>query len=135
VEYVLLFVGGTLKIYICILLIVLMSDIPYVAAAAEVVTAAGAMEMIPTSVVVDELSRAQTQEKIEKILAAPELKTKLAQLGLPPTEISKRLATLSDAELRQMASQMDQARYGGDVTGILIVVVLVLLVIFLIKRI
>ena len=120
-----------MKVFICMLLAVLLSHIPHVAMA-EVATS----EMISTATVVEEMSRAQTQENIEKILSGSELKGKLTKLGLPQEEISKRLATLSDSELRQMASQIDQARFGGDsVGGILVIVVLVLLIIYLIKRI
>ena len=44
------------------------------------------------------------------------------------------MASLSDAEISDLASQMQQAQYGG-ITSILVVVVLVLLIIYLAKRI
>jgi len=123
-----------MKAYICLVLALFMSDIPHVWAA-ETGASAKANEMISTADVVDQLTRAQTQEKIEKTLSRPELRDKLAKLGLSANEISKRLSTLSESELAQLDHQIDQARFGGDITGILIVVVLVLLIIYLAKRI
>jgi len=108
----------------------LISNIPHV-----VLAETGAPMMIPTALVVDEMSRAETQTKIETLLGRTEIHVKLAELGLSQDEISKRLSTLSDSEVRQMATQLEEARYGGEITSILVIVVLVLLIIYLAKRI
>jgi hypothetical protein len=121
--------GGRLKALICMVMAFLMTGVP------NVVLAETSMKMISTAAVVEELSRAETQAKIETILGDAEVKSRLSKLGLSENEISLRLATLSDAELRQMAAQLDEARFGGEpVTGILVIVVLVLLIIFLARR-
>ena len=119
-----------MRSFICVFMAFMMSNIPHLAAAET------ANSMIPTAVVVGEMSRAQTQSKIEKILAEKEIQSRLSKLGVSQEEIAKRLATLSDAELQQLSKQIDQARYAGDpITGLLVIVVLVLLIIFLAKRI
>jgi hypothetical protein len=92
-------------------------------------------KMIPTSIVAEQLSRAQAQTKVQDYLNRDDIKKELLKRGVSPEEVSQRLAGLSDHELRQLAGQMDQALYGGSVAGILIVVVLVLLIIYLAKRI
>jgi hypothetical protein len=115
--------------FIAIFVSILMTNIPHIA------WAQAADEMIPTSVVVEQMSRAQTREKIAGHLNRAEVRSELAKYGVSPEEAQLRIASLSDQELRQLASQMDQAMYGGEpVVGILIVVVLVLLIIFLVKR-
>jgi hypothetical protein len=88
--------------------------------------------MIPTTVVVAQLDRAQAQADVEDFLSREDVKKALIERGVSATEVSSRLATLSEKELRDLAGQMDQARAGGD---ILIAILIVVLIIFLIKRI
>lgn len=104
----------------------ILSNVPAVAMAESGRT------MIPTSVAVTELSRAESQRKISDELAKDDLRKALLDRGVSPDEVSTRLASLSDAELRQLAGQIDQARAGGD---ILFTILIVVLIIFLIKRI
>ena len=115
---------------ICILMAVLLTGAPNVAFA----EAAG--EMIPTMDVVDEMTRAEGESRINDLLSREEVQAELEKFGVSKDEISKRLATLSDSEIRQLTQQIDDARFGGEpLSGILIVVVLVLLIIFLAQRI
>lgn len=101
----------------------LLSHLPHIAFAES--------QMIPTSQVADELSRTEAQQQIETYLEKPELRKALLEKGISPDEVSYRLASLSDSELRQMATEMNHAQYGGD---ILFTVLIVVLIIFLIKR-
>jgi hypothetical protein len=89
-------------------------------------------KMIPTNVVVADLSRSQAEARIQGFLNNSELKEALAKQGLNPDEINARIANLSDTEVKQLAGQMEQARYGGE---ILVTILVILLIIFLIKRI
>ena len=119
-----------MKSTVAIIMALLLSHVPHVVAAET------ALQMIPTSAVVQELSRKKTQNEIENTLNEVEIRSELGKLGLTPNEISNRLSTLSDAELRQFSEQLKQAQFGGEsVTGILLIVVLVLLIIYLAKRI
>ncbi len=118
-----------LRVFCTFLMSVLMTGLPHVA------WAEAATEMIPTSVVVEQVTRAQSVAKVEAYLGRTEIRSELVKRGVSPEEVSQRLAGLSDQELRQLGKQMDQAMYGGDgVVGVLIIVILVLLVIFLVKR-
>lgn len=63
------------------------------------------------------------------------VRERLAQLGLSPEEVNRRLGTLSDEELHRVAMHIDKENPAGDATGILVIVALVLLIIYLIKRI
>lgn len=114
---------------VAVFMAAILTNVPYLAFA-ETVKA----QMIPTSVVVEEMSRGEAVSKVQEILSRTEVRSELIKRGVAPEEVESRIAALSDQELRQLAGQMDQAMAGGDVVGILIVVVLVLLIIFLAKR-
>jgi hypothetical protein len=117
------------RIFWVLVLSLFLTNIPYVAAAE------GARQMISTTNAVEILSRHDAEAKVQAHLSDSKVRMELEKHGVSADEASKRLASLSDAELSQLAKQMDQARYGGDpVTGILVLVVLVLLIIFLVKR-
>lgn len=119
-----------MKKSIAILLSVMMSYAPHVVAS-EVAT----NQMIPTSAFVDEMNRAETQRHVQEVLSRAEIRGELAKVGLNQNEISQRLGTLTDAELKDLAKQIESAQYAGDgIVGVLVIVVLVLLIIYLAKR-
>ena len=101
----------------------------------EVAFGAVAEQMISTTEVVESLSRTQVEAKIQSYVDRGDVQKELKKLGISPTEVTQRMASLSVPELNQLALQMDQARYGGDVFGILILVLVILLIIYLAKRI
>ena len=81
--------------------------------------------------------RAADQDTIQKTLESKVLRSKLHALGLSDPEIDARLSRLSDAQRHQLASQIravNPAGDGGFIIGLLVVVVLVLLIIYLVKR-
>lgn len=119
----------SLRLLCALLMAALMTNIPHIAWAEM------APQMIPTSVLVNELSRKQAEDKVQSYLNREDIRSELVKRGIDPQEVTERLASLSDTELKQLSTQMDAAMYGGDVVGILVIVVLVLLVIFLAKRI
>jgi len=89
-------------------------------------------QMIPTQVVVDELNRAEALNKVNNFLSRGDVQKLLEERGLSAEEASLRVASLSQAELNQLSGQIEQAKAGGD---ILVAILLVVLIIFLIKRI
>ena len=107
----------------------LMSQAPAVAAA-EAQAASG--QMISTHTVVADMTRAQAEQKVRDYLSREDVRSLMLKQGVSSEEASARLASLSETELRQMAGQIEQARYGGD---ILVTVLLVVLIIFLVQRI
>ena len=76
-------------------------------------------------------------QTIQKTLESKVLRAKLHSLGLSDAEINSRLSRLSDAQRHQLASQIRAVNPAGDglIIGLLVVVVLVLLIIYLFKRI
>lgn len=100
----------------------MISNIPGVAVASQT--------MISTSSVVADLDRAQTEQKIQEFLNTDKVRQTLIDRGVAPDEVSSRLASLSETELRMLSGQVEEARAGGILLEILIIV----LIIFLIKR-
>ena len=122
----------TIKKIVAITLSVMLSNVPQIFAAEQ----AQAEGMISTMTWVGEQNRQQTLEKVQTFLSRSDVGAQLAQTGYSAAEAKDRMASLSDAELQNLSAEMDKATYGGDgVGGILIVVVLVLLIIYLAKRI
>lgn len=91
--------------------------------------------MITTNEVVTEMTRAQSHQKVASFMDRKDVQEQMVKFGVSPEEASKRVASLSDAELRKIAGEIDKSTVGGDIGGILILVVLVLLIIYLAKRI
>lgn len=120
----------TLKTYCAVFLAVLLTNIPHLVFSETLKNSTGSM--IPTSVVVEELTRAQALANVDEFLKHSEVKKQLMANGLSEKEVQLRVASLSETELRQLSHQMDEARAGGD---ILIAILVVVLIIFLIKRI
>lgn len=116
---------------IAIAMSVLMTNIPYLAWADAL---ENKQDMIATSQVVEQMNRRETEQKVQEFLSRGEVRSEFIKRGVSPDEISARIASLTDQELNRLSQQMDQARFGGDVVGILVVVVLVLLIIYLAKR-
>ena len=79
------------------------------------------------------------EKKVRRALENKIVAQKLGSHGLSAEEVSDKLASMSDEQVHQIASLSDRIPAGGDATGviiaILIIVALVLLIVFLWKRI
>lgn len=91
-----------------------------------------ANKMISTTDVLANYDRKATQEKVSSFLNQQQIEQKLVAQGVSLSEAQARVASLSDAELQNLSQQIDKAQYGGD---ILVTVLLIVLIIFLVKRI
>lgn len=91
--------------------------------------------MIATNEAVDIMTRAESSAKVSTFMDRKDVQDQLIKLGVSPIDASKRLAGLSDAEMRKLAKDIDKATIGGDVGGILVIVLLVILIIYFAKRI
>ena len=82
--------------------------------------------------------RAADARVVQKALENKVVRQRLKDLGLNDKEVDARLARLSDEQLHQLATHIHTLAPAGDdwtVPGILVIVVVVLLIIYLIKRI
>lgn len=81
-------------------------------------------------------NRTADMATIQKTLESQMLRDKLHALGLSDAEIQTRLSRLSDTQMHQLALQIRAVNPGGDLLiGLLVAVVLILLIIYLLKRI
>ena len=81
-------------------------------------------------------TRTADLEAVQKTLESKILREKLHAVGLSDAEIQARLSRLSDDQIHRLATQIRAVHPAGDVGlfGILILAVLVLLIIYLVKR-
>jgi uncharacterized protein DUF6627 len=85
-----------------------------------------------------QVNQTEDLRTIQTTLESKVLRDRLHALGLSDAEIEARLSRLSDAQRHQLASQIRAVHPAGDdigLFGVLLLVVLVLLIIYLAKRI
>lgn len=77
-------------------------------------------------------SRAEDVAKIQKVLEMKVITENLEKMGYSKAEVEARLAGMTDQQIHQMASQIDEVRAGGDglgvIIGILVIIILVLVI-------
>ncbi len=88
--------------------------------------------MLPTIEVMDEVTFDQDREKVLTFMTTPEVQKEMIKNGVNPQEAVSRVASLSRAEVKSLAGQIDEAKAGGDagtsLVGAVIFVFLVLLI-------
>lgn len=77
--------------------------------------------------------RAGQIESIGQALEHELVRQRLADFGLSPQEVSDKLQTLSDDQLRQMASLSDDLAAGNGLGVVIAILVIVILVIVILK--
>jgi hypothetical protein len=82
--------------------------------------------------------RSEDLQKIQKVLELKMVSEKLKELGFTQEEIQGKLDQLSDEQLHQVALNLDELKVGGDglgiVIGLLVIAILVVLLVYLLKR-
>lgn len=71
------------------------------------------------------LNRLEDLQKAQRVLESKMVQQRLEDVGLTADEIQGRLARLSDAQLHQMANQLDALMPGGDGLGIVIALLVI----------
>ena len=79
--------------------------------------------------------RSADMKTIQTALESKIVRERLKTLGLTDKEIESRLGKLTDQQVHQLAKNVDSIAPGGFIGELLVGIVLVLLIIFLIKRI
>ncbi len=78
-----------------------------------------------------ELMHSAPKANIDSFLAKQEVQDKLAALGVSPSTIKEKMASLSDDEIAQINQKIDEMPAGGDVgaiVGVLAFIFIVLLI-------
>ncbi len=127
---------GRFKITVLILILMTFTPVSLISASVRAATVESQMispeENAPTSREIDEL-------KVRRALENKLVAEKLMSHGLTKEEVSTKLNQMSDEQVHQMAALADKVPAGGDsglgiVIAVFVIVALVLLIIFLWKR-
>lgn len=88
------------------------------------------LNMLPTMDILEEVSIAGEREKITTFLNKEEVKSEMIKNGVSHDEAIKRVASLSNSEVRDLSNQISKAQAGGDigVGGVLGAIVLIFLI-------
>ncbi|HSC15650.1 MAG TPA: PA2779 family protein [Gammaproteobacteria bacterium] len=96
---------------------------------ASSVQSAACADVISTQQYLTAIDREATRARVDAVLARDEVRGKLEQYGVDPIETEARLAALTDQELQQLATDLENMPAGGDllaVVGIAFIVLLIL---------
>lgn len=74
-----------------------------------------------------QLSAQQARDKLSALLQRDDLAAELRAHGVDPLEAQQRVASMTDAEVQQLAGRIEQLPAGGDVLGVAVLIFLVLL--------
>jgi hypothetical protein len=88
--------------------------------------------LVPTSRVAETPDGEQTRARLQTMLQRADVQRQLEAWGVDPLEAQKRVAALSDQELRTLAAQMDQLPAGGSTLGTIAVVSLIAFLVLLV---
>jgi hypothetical protein len=111
-------------VYILMTALALLVSIPYQAAFAA---------LVDTEAAVDSVRGDDARARLNQYLARADVQAALRAQGIEPVEAEARVASLSDAEIAQIASRLDELPAGG-VLGFVILVLVVVLLVFLILK-
>lgn len=72
--------------------------------------------------------------RIEQMLADGRVVKVLARRGIEPDELRRKLEKMSDREIHMLALRLENVKSGGQITGILIIILLVILIVYFLDR-
>ena len=110
---------------ILMIVLTLLLSVPYQAAFAA---------LVETETMLD-INRSQTaRETLKQFMAREDVRSAIVAQGVDPMEAEARLNSLTEAEVIQLADQIDQLPAGGDALGLLIAVLIVVILVLVIIR-
>jgi hypothetical protein len=112
---------------VAILMIVLtmLLSVPYQAAFAA---------LVQTETILDMSRGQEARETLKQFMAREDVRSAIVSQGVDPHEADARLNSLSDAEVIQLADQIDQLPAGGGVLGLVIAVLVIVILVLVIMR-
>jgi Family of unknown function (DUF6627) len=88
--------------------------------------------MISTDLIVEPEKALNARAYLEDVISRADVQQYLAAQGVNPLEAKARLDSLSDAEVVQLADQIEQLPAGGSAVGVIVGAVLVVFLVLLI---
>jgi hypothetical protein len=111
-------------VFILMTVLALLISVPFQAAFAALVDTEAAMEPVRGD---------DARARLQQYLARGDVQAALRAQGIDPVEAEARVASLTDAEITQIASRLDELPAGGVLGFVILVLVIVLLVFVILK--
>ena len=90
--------------------------------------------LIDTETVLDENQSQEARDYIKQLLAREDVRSALIAQGIDPLEAEARLASLSDAEVIELADQIENLPAGQGALGIVIAVLVIIILVLVIMK-
>ena len=110
---------------ILMIILTMLLSVPYQAAFAA---------LVQTETMLDMSRGQEARETLKQFMARKDVRSAIVSQGVDPLEADARLNSLSDAEVIQLADQIDQLPAGGDFLGLLIAVLVIVILVLVIMR-
>ena len=110
---------------ILMIILTLLLSVPYQATFAA---------LVDTETMLDMSRGQEARETLKQFMALEDVRTTIVSQGIDPLEADARLNSLSDAEVIQLADQINQLPAGGDVLGLAIAVLVIVILVLVIMR-
>ena len=109
---------------ILMIILTLLLSVPYQTAVAA---------LVETETILDMSRGQEARATLKQFMARQDVRSAIVSQGVEPLEADARINSLTDAEVIQLADQIDQLPAAGDaigfVIGVLVIVILVLVII------
>jgi hypothetical protein len=106
-------------------ILTLLLSVPYQSAVAALVGTESMLDMSRSQ---------QARETLKQFMAREDVRSAIVAQGVAPAEADARLNSLTDAEVIQLADQINHLPAGGDILGLAIVVLVIVILVLVIIR-
>jgi hypothetical protein len=110
---------------ILMIILTMLLSVPYQAAFAA---------LVETETLLDMSRGQEARETLKQFMVRNDVRSAIVSQGVDPLEADARLNSLSDAEVIQLADQIDKLPAGGDALGLLVTVLVIVILVLLIMR-
>ena len=90
--------------------------------------------LIDTETILDENHSQEARDYIKQLLAREDVRSALIAQGIDPLEAEARLASLSDAEVIELADQIENLPAGQGALGLVIAVLVIIVLVLVIMK-
>ena len=90
--------------------------------------------LVETETMLDMSRSLEARETVRQFMARDDVRSAIVSQGVDPLEADARLDSLTDAEVIQLADQIEQLPAGGDFLGFVIAVLVIVILVLVIIR-
>jgi hypothetical protein len=88
--------------------------------------------MVGTDKVVEQAVKADDRARVMDFMTREDVRQQLIDLGIDPEEAFRRVASLTDAEIRQIAGELERLPAGQSAVGAIVGAILIIFIVLLI---